>query len=156
MISHHSSEDLLLVSKMFGEGSPQEVHRFVFLSLFMISMIESGENPCFKAHISEKSWISIGMAKWIDVPPDPRFDSELFKKKLMSFHHIIDHVLEVRTSFIMHAPAGINKFQSTFLDKHLYFIFELLRLFLIPHAEELHLNVSELALWIFQELLYNC
>jgi hypothetical protein len=72
----------------------------------------------------------------------------------MSVHHVVDHVLEVRACFIMHAPSSIHKLQTTFLDELPHCILYLVSLLLIPHSKELHFDIGKFAVWVEDELLY--
>ena len=69
----------------------------------------------------------------------------------MTHHHVVEHVLVVSASFIMHAPASIHELKATLLDELPNLGLFLLGLIFPPHAEELHLDVSEALGRIFDE-----
>jgi len=95
------------------------------------------------------------VTKWINVPSDSRLDSEFIKQKLVPVHHIVDHVLEVWASLVVHAPACIHELETAFLDKLPHISFGLLILFIIPHGEEFHFNVSKFTVRILNQFWDN-
>lgn len=86
------------------------------------------------------------------MPSDSRLDPKFLKKELVSMHHIINHVLKVWACLIMHTPSGIDELEATFLNELLDLVPDLLWLLVVPHREELHLDVGELAVWLFDQL----
>ena len=94
------------------------------------------------------------VTKLIKSPPDSWFDTKLFKKKLVSDHHIIYQVFEVRTGFIMRSPATIRKLKAAFLDKGFNKVSVIKCLVPIPHGEVFHLNLNKSSIWIMAKLLY--
>ena len=91
------------------------------------------------------------MTERIDLPSDAGLHAELLEEELMTHHHVVEHVLVVSASFIMHAPASIHELKATLLDELPYLGLFLLGLIFPPHAEELHLDVSEALGRIFDE-----
>ena len=73
----------------------------------------------------------------------------------MSLHHVVDNVLVVGTSLIVGRPAAIDKLKSFLLDKLLDFVACLLGLPVVPHSEELDLDISKLGIWPLVHLLYH-
>ena len=53
----------------------------------------------------------------------------------------------------MHAPACIHKLEATLFDELFDLLLDLLSLSLIPHREELHLDVGELAVRVIHKFL---
>lgn len=95
------------------------------------------------------------MTKWINVPSDSWLDAELINQELVAIHHIVDHVLEVWASLVVHAPTSIDELETTFLDKLFHISFSFVSLFVIPHGEEFHFNVSEFTMWVLNEFRNN-
>ena len=91
------------------------------------------------------------MSERIDLPSDAGLNAELLEEELMTHHHVVEHVLVVSASFIMHAPASIHELKATLIDELPYLGLFLLGLIFPPHAEELHLDVSEALGRIFDE-----
>lgn len=113
MVLHNTSEDLLLVPKMFGEWSPQVVKGFVFNPLLLVLGVDPGKPPCFETHVCEKPWISRGMTERINMPSDVGLHIEFLLKKLVSYQHIVDHIFIMWGRLIVHAPTSINKLESS-------------------------------------------
>lgn len=79
------------------------------------------------------------------MPSDSWLDTKFLEKELMSNHHVVDHVFEVGTGFIVHAPASIYKFKPTFFHKLVNNLLDFISLPPVPHREEFHLDISELS-----------
>ena len=106
-------------------------------------MVKSAEEHGFKAHLREKSCVGIGVAKGVDVPTYSGLDAKLLLNPLVSDHHIINYVIEIRSSFVVGTPPAINKFELATLNQvfdNLLFFFGL---FIIPHGKEAHLSIGE-------------
>ena len=86
------------------------------------------------------------MTEWIGLPSDSWLNSKLLKDKIMPNHHIVDHVLVGWTSFVVHRPATVDQFELTIFDKSLNRFLHLSILLVVPHAEELHLDLREFSL----------
>lgn len=119
-------------------------------------MVKPSEEPSLKPHVGKETWVGVGVAEWIDVPADSWLDTELFEKELVALHHVVDHVLEVWACFVVHAPATVHEFETTFLDETPDLVFDLLSLLEIPHGEELHFDVGEFSVWTFDQFLDDC
>ena len=70
----------------------------------------------------------------------------------MTGHHVVDHILVVRASFVVHRPSGVNELELAVLGEVSYLALGIVVLFGPPHLEELHLNLSILAIRILQQL----
>ena len=114
-------------------------------------MVEPCEVPGFEAHVGEEAGICVRMPKWINMPADPGLDAKLLQKELMAVHHVVDHVLEVRARFIVHAPAGVHEFEAAFLHNLPDFFFHVFILLAPPHLKKFHFDVSEFAMRILEE-----
>jgi hypothetical protein len=95
------------------------------------------------------------VAEGIDLPTDSRSDSELFKCELVAHLHVVDHVLVVGASFIMHRPASVKNLETALADKVSDVLLHCLSLVSPPHLEEFHLNIRESLLVIFNEHRHN-
>jgi len=95
------------------------------------------------------------VAEGIDLPTDSRSDSELFKCELVAHLHVVDHVLVVGASFIVHRPASVKNLETALADEVSDVLLHSLSLVSPPHLEEFHLNVRESLLVIFNEHWYN-
>jgi hypothetical protein len=97
------------------------------------------------------------MAVWINLPANLWFDTKLFQQKLMTLHHVVDHILIVWASFIMHRPACTQEFPTTLLDKLSKFLLCLIILHAPPHGEILHFSVGKSSFGVlFQSLKRIC
>ena len=95
------------------------------------------------------------MAEGIDLPTDSRSDSELFKCELVAHLHVVDHVLVVGASFIVHRPASVKNLETALADEVSDVLLHSLSLVSPPHLKEFHLNIRESLLVIFNEHWYN-
>jgi hypothetical protein len=114
--SWNVSEDLTGCVQVFIEWLPNEFHWFLSCSFFKVLEIKSWEEPSVKPHISKQSWISIRMAKGINVPSDSRSNPEFLLKPVVSKVHVVYYVFIMCASFIVHTPACIDNFQTTLLN----------------------------------------
>lgn len=89
------------------------------------------------------------------MPSDSWLDAEFLLEELVADHHVVDHIFIVGSSFIVHAPAGVDKLKSSFGDQGPYITLDFLSLLVVPHGEELHLNISELSCGVGHQLLNN-
>ena len=65
VISHHVGEKRDVIAKRLGEWLPDPLHGLVRHSYITFLDVNPGEKPCVKAHLCEKAWISIRVAKRI-------------------------------------------------------------------------------------------
>ncbi len=63
---------------------------------------------------------------------------------IVSKVHVIDDILIMSASFIVHAPTSIHKFKASLLNEHANFVFHVIGLILPPHTEEFHFDICEL------------
>ena len=155
VILHDSGEDFLLLSEMLGEWPPQIVECFLVDSSVFVLTVKSGKPPGFEAHVGEKSWVGRGVTKWINVPSDSWLDTEFLLEELVADHHVVDHIFIMRSSLIVHAPAGIDELESSFGDQGSDIALDFLSLLVVPHGEEFHLNIGELSCGVEHQLLNN-
>jgi len=87
------------------------------------------------------------------MPSNSWFDSKFFEKELVTEHHVVDHVFEVRTGLIMHAPSSIYEFKSTFFHKLVDLLLDFISLSPVPHGKEFHLDISEFSLRVSLKFL---
>lgn len=118
-------------------------------------MVDPGEEPAIKAHIIEEAGLSGRMTKWVDLPSDSRGNIELSLKELMAPCHLVDHVLVVWGSLIIHAHSSIDELQLPILHQILRLLLPLLVLVLVPPVEEGHLNIYEGLFLIIKEFSDN-
>jgi hypothetical protein len=81
------------------------------------------------------------MTERIDLPSNARLNADLSLQKLLAEHHVVNHVLIVSASLIMHGPTSIDEFEASLLGKHTYGRLDLFGLLDPPHLEELHLDL---------------
>jgi hypothetical protein len=75
VIVHCMGKDLSSRSEVVEEWLPHKLHRRVVQPLSLVLEIKSSEEPSVKSHISEESWIRVGMTKRIHMPADSWLDS---------------------------------------------------------------------------------
>ena len=143
VVEHGIGIDLGTSIEMLVEGLPDELHRFVGESLLFVLEVKAGEEPRIKSHVGKQSRISIGVAEGVHVPTDAWLHSELLQKELVADHHVVDHVLIMSARLIVHTPTRIHELESPLLYQLTYLVLECTSLVLPPHAEELHLDISE-------------
>ena len=71
----------------------------------------------------------------------------------MTDNHVVDHVFVVGTCFVSRAPSVVREFKSALFNKHLNIFLHLFVLAIIPHPEELHLDIGEFPVRVLQELI---
>ena len=96
------------------------------------------------------------MTEGVNLPPNTGLHSHFSLQKLLTKHHVVDHILVVNASFVVHGPASINELQTALLSEHADSRLDVFCLLEPPHLEELHLNLCVSAVGISKELLYNC
>ena len=71
----------------------------------------------------------------------------------MTKHHIVNHILVMNASLIVHGPTSINEFKAALSCKHAHSRLDLFSLLEPPHLEEFHLDLSVPSSWVPQKLL---
>ena len=143
MIEQGVGENLNTVSKRVVHRSPNKLHRFAIKTHIFILVIKSRKHTCIKAHLSKQTSVSVGVAKWINLPADSWSNIKLFKDELVAYHHVVYHVFKMGTCLIMHRPASVEKFETALLYQNSNLVFELFRLVLPPHSEEFHFYIRK-------------
>lgn len=142
-------------TKCFPHRSPNPLHWLVCKSFIFILVINSSKEECIKPHFGKETSVCTWMAKWINLPSNSWSNSKLLHYKVMANHHIVNHIFVVRAGFIVHWPAGIQKFKTTFTDKGAYLILQFLSLVLPPHGKEFHLDIWKSLSWVVNKLWNN-
>lgn len=88
------------------------------------------------------------MTKRIDLPANRWLYTELFKDKIVTNLHIVNHVLVDGACFVVHRPACVHHFELSIAYKLACLGLHVIVLLVPPHAEELHLDFHESLLWI--------
>jgi len=114
--------------------------------------VTSSKYNSIKSHLSKQAGVSVGVSERIDLPSNPGFDTYFLQEELMTGHHVVDHILVVRASFVVHRPSSVNELELTILGEVPDLALCIVVLFSPPHLEELHLNLSILAIRILQQL----
>ena len=96
------------------------------------------------------------MAEGVHVPTDAGLHSKLLQQELVADHHVVDHVLIMSARLIVHTPTRIHELESPLLYQLTYLVLECTSLVLPPHAEELHLDISESLVGISEQLIDHC
>ena len=96
------------------------------------------------------------MAEGVHVPTDAWLHSELLQQELVTDHHVVDNVLIMSARLIVHTPTRIHELESPLLHQLTYLVLECTSLVLPPHAEELHLDISESLVGISEQLIDHC
>lgn len=90
--------------------SPKELKLLVLLSMSLILVIKSPEEPRVESKIREKPGIEVGMSKRINLPADPgSIAIEFFPEEIMAMFHVVDHVFVMSAGLIVHRPASVDK-----------------------------------------------
>lgn len=155
VVPHRTCKDLLLISKVLCERSPQEVHCLIIQPLVLVGVVETGEEPGLQAHVSEEACVGIRMTKRINMPSNSRLNAKLFQKPLMAMHHVVNHIFIMWACFIVHAPASVDKLKTAFINKLPSLISHIPCLIVVPHGEELHLHLGESSIGIQNEILHH-
>lgn len=148
VLFENGSQNLVLISEVLGRRSPKEVHRFLFASLSLFRLIQSAKEKCVETHLSEKPGIGIGVPESVDVPTNSWCDPESLLDELVSEHHVIDYVIEMRSCLIIIDPTTIYKFQLSFLDELLDYLLSFVALSIPPHLEVTGGGLRKFSLWI--------
>jgi hypothetical protein len=61
----------------------------------------------------------------------------------MALHNVQNHVFEVWTGLVGRHPTALRDLKTSAFDQLLYYCLCLVILDLVPHTEELHLDVGE-------------
>ena len=96
------------------------------------------------------------MAEGVHVPPDAGLHSELLQQELVTDHHVVDNVLIMSARLIVHTPTRIHELESPLLHQLTYLVLKCTSLVLPPHAEELHLDISESLVGVSEQLIDHC
>lgn len=102
-------KDLDTIAKRVVHGPPYKLHFLVSLSILLVLEVKPSKDEGVEAHFCEESLVSARVTKWINLPANAWFDAKLFQNKLMTEHHVVNHILIVGTCFILHAPARIQQ-----------------------------------------------
>ena len=100
-------EYLNIITKCFVHRSPDPLHGLLCKTFFFILIIKSRKKESVETHVGKESSICVGMSEWIDLPTNPRFNTKLFQSKLVTLHHIVNHIFIMGTGFIMHRPTCV-------------------------------------------------
>jgi hypothetical protein len=129
---------------------PDPLEGLIELSLGVILNVDTREEPSIKAHFGEEARIGARVAERIYVPANAGLPSELLEVPFMTLIHVVDHILIVSAGFVLHAPASIDYFQAALLNELADLSLHIISLIFPPHAQELHLHISELLVRISQ------
>jgi hypothetical protein len=91
----------------------------------------------------EKSCITFGVSKWINVPSDSGANSKFIAYPLMSLIEIPNDILINGVALICSNPTTHRDLKLTSLDESFDIILHLFGLSCVPHIEELHFDVCE-------------
>ena len=98
-------------------GHPNEFELFVVFSVLFVLIIYSGKKKCVVPHLCQEHSIGFRVPEWISLPPNSRSNPKFSQNKVVTHHHIIQQVVEVRTSLIVNGPATTDEFKSALVDK---------------------------------------
>ena len=144
---------------MFRKWSPQEVKGLFSNPLLFLLGVEPSEPPRFETHVSKKPRISWWMTERINWPPNLGLHIEFLLQKLVSYQHIVDHVLimwgRVASSCILQPPLANSNLPSeisnlTFsFTSSVYLVYHIVKNFIST-------DVGEFTRRIFHQLLHHC
>ena len=146
-------QQLVLIAEIARRGPPQEVHRSLADSLILFRLVQSTKEQCLKPHLRKQPRTRIRVPKHIDIPCDPRRDSESLLNKLMTDHHIVNNIVKIRAPFIIVNPATVNEFQLLVFDELLDGLLCLVILLLPPRLQIARRRLRELSVRVFRELI---
>jgi hypothetical protein len=91
------------------------------------------------------------MSKRVYLPAHARSDAELLQDKVVPKHHVVYHVFENRTGFVVHRPAAAQHLELPILDQATHLILHDFILLTPPLLKKLHLDLGESAVWVFEQ-----
>jgi hypothetical protein len=91
---------------------PYPLHFFVCKPPFFILIIKSCKEESIEAHLCEETSVCVRMSEGVNLPADSGSDTELLHYEFMTYLHVVDHVVVVGASLIMHGPACIQKLET--------------------------------------------
>ena len=146
-------KDLDVRTKRIPHGPPDKLHALLINTLCLVLIVKPSEKPRIEAHISKEAGICTAVTEGVDLPADSRGNSEFIQDELVAYHHIVNHVVEVRARLVMHAPASVEQLKTAFFHELSNLILQIVGLVLPPHAEEFHLDVGKASIRISQQLV---
>lgn len=101
-------EDLYAFVKLVGVRHPYPLLLLVIDSCLIVCPVHPAKEQGIVSHLGEDAGIGVRMSKGIDLPSDAWLDSKLFDQELMTDHMVVDHVLVMGTSLVVHRPSAID------------------------------------------------
>ena len=140
------SEDLSIGSQTLSVWSPDPLKLLLIHALILVLVVKSGKEPGVKAHLGEEPSVGVGVAEWVELPTNSRCNTKVLEDESMSNHHVLNHILVDWAGLVMHRPPSIDQLKLAILHQLLDSILLRLTLLVIPHTEELHLDLSKLSI----------
>ena len=146
-VSEHAGERAVLRSIQALKGRlPQKLESLLFLSLSLLSIVNSAEKERLKSEFLIKFRRRRRVAEGVQKPGDlGRLDPHFLGEEFMASHHVGNQLLRSGTGFIAGAPASKQELKTTFLIEVAHFLLLLYCALAPPSTEEKDLSLAELA-----------
>lgn len=151
-----SGEELTLQAEI-GASLPKHFSRLGLASVVKVLVVSAAQEEAIEAKLSKERGLLSGMSKGVNLPSRSRTSaaSELLQNELEAQSLLVDDVLVVSGSLVVHAPCADDEFQSTLADQCLDQALGRIVLLVPPAPEVRNLYVNKSLGWIFGQFLDN-
>lgn len=149
MIVINTSKDRIIISRGL-KRSPNHFKWLLAHSLVFVLVINSCKPPSIETHLTKKSSLSRLMPEWINMPASGGYTlfAKVFEQELVTNCHLIYYIFIIGSSFIVHAPTTIHKFNLAIIYQFSHLVLSFFRRVYPPSEKIGSFYLNEFPCWI--------